>query len=80
MSIHGLPLHRTAIGGHANIASVSDLVWYILRNDQTLHAWSHGIPSSSLSSHFMKSFIFGKRIGLLSAAALVLLDALSGML
>ena len=79
MSIHSLTIHGPAIDWHTSIA-VSDLVGYALRNYQTLHARCHRVPACSLCSHFMKSFILGKRIRLLNTAALILLDALGGVL
>ena len=79
MSIHSLTIHGPAIDWHTSIA-VSDLVWNALRNYQTLHARCHRVPACSLCSHFMKSFILGKRIRLLNTAALILLDALGGVL
>ena len=79
MSIHSLTLHRPTINWHSGIP-VGNLVWNVLRYYQTLHAWCHRVPACSLRSHFMKSFIFGKRIRLLDTAALILLDALGGVL
>ena len=79
VSIHSLTLHRSTVNWHPSI-TVSDLVRYVLRYYQTLHARCHRIPASSLRSHFMKSFILGKWIGLLNTAALILLDALGGVL
>ena len=79
MSIHCLTLHGSTVDWHSSVA-VSDLVGYVLRYYQTLHARCHRVPACSLRSHFMKSFILGKWIGLLNTAALILLDALGGVL
>ena len=79
VSIHSLTIHGSTIDWHTSI-TVSDLVGYALRNYQTLHARCHRVPACSLSGHYMKSFILGKRIRLLNTAALILLDALGGVL